>query len=173
MVGVLRSSETFLWKLGSAPCEWLAIPTQPNLPSSSSLLLFFFFACFLIFLKKVFPERKIALEIVRRRSPPNHGSINDKRDLRDRRSSKEGNLRLFDHRLKKNAFSFTFLHFFTFFTLFWWQRLLIIAWKKMPRGDLAISKTYPEPGFFFLVNHAESASLLSFCLWTCFDPTVR
>ena len=61
IVGVLRSSETFLWKLGSAPCEWLAIPTQPNLPSSSSLL--FFFACFLIFLKKAFPERKIALEI--------------------------------------------------------------------------------------------------------------
>ena len=61
MVGVLRLSLTFLWKLGSAPCEWLAIPTQPNLPSSSSLL--FFFACFLMFLKKAFPERKIALEI--------------------------------------------------------------------------------------------------------------
>ena len=41
-----------------------AIPTQSNLPSSSPLLLFFFFfACFLIFLKKTFSERKIALEI--------------------------------------------------------------------------------------------------------------
>ena len=63
IVGVLRSSETFLWKLGSAPCEWLAIPTQPNLLSSSSLFFFFFFACFLIFRKKAFPERKIALEV--------------------------------------------------------------------------------------------------------------
>ena len=48
IVWVLRSSETSLWKFGSAPCERLAIPTQSNLPSSSPLLLFFFFACFLI-----------------------------------------------------------------------------------------------------------------------------
>ena len=61
IVGALRSSETILLKFGSAPCEWLAIPTQPNLPSSSSLL-FFVVACFLIFLKKAFSERKIALE---------------------------------------------------------------------------------------------------------------
>ena len=40
----------------------LMIPTQPNLPSSSSLL-FFFSACFLIFLKKAFSERKITLEL--------------------------------------------------------------------------------------------------------------
>ena len=37
----------------------LRMTTQPTLPSSSYL---FFFACFLIFLKKAFSERKIALE---------------------------------------------------------------------------------------------------------------
>ena len=51
---------------------------------------------------------------------------------------------------KNNAFNFPFLHFFNFFTLFWWRRLLMIAWKNTQGpGDLAISKTYLEPELFF------------------------
>ena len=37
--------------------------------------------------------------------------------------------------------------------------------EKIPKGDLAISKTYPEPKlFFFFVNLAGSANLFTFCL---------
>ena len=117
---------------------------------------FFFFTCFLIFLKKAFFERKIVLEIFkkreRRRNPPNHGSINDERDFCDRRSSKEGNLHLFDYRPKKNAFTFTFLHF-----LYFLQALL------MAKVAYHCLKKYQRVTSFF-VNLAGSANLFYFCL---------
>ena len=112
----------------------LAIPTQPNLPSSSSLLFIFCLLPFIVWKK----DNAGDIRKERRRNSPIHGSMNDERDFWNRWSSKEGNLRLFGHPLKNNAFTFTFLPFFTFFTLFWWRRLLIIAWKNT-KGDLAIS----------------------------------
>ena len=49
----------------------------------------------------------------------------------------------------------------------------LLLLERIPTvADLAISKTYPEPELLF-VRHAASANLFSFCLWTCFDPTVR
>ena len=103
-VGVWRSSATTLWKSGSAPCEWRSryLRSQISEALLPFLFFFFFFACFPIFLKKAFSERKITLKIFPKKDEGTlHGSINDERDFWNRRSSKEGNLRLFGHRRKK------------------------------------------------------------------------
>ena len=75
--------------------------------SKSSKLFFpssFFFACFQIFLKKAFPERKIALEIFPKKD---EGTLQITVQSMTNATFEtvgqvlEGNLRLFDHRLKK------------------------------------------------------------------------
>ena len=142
--------------------------------SSKLFFLLFFFACFLILLKKAFSERKKALEKFPKKD---EGTLQitvqsmTNATFENRRSSKEGNLRLFDHRRK------ICLYLYFLALLFFLQALLMAKvsfqlLEKIPKGDLAISKTYPEPELFF-VNLAGSSNLFSFCLWTCFDPTVR
>ena len=135
---------------------------------------FFFFACFLIFLKKAFPERKIALEIFLKKD---EGALQiTVQSMTNATFETVGQVRkaifaCLTTDLKKCLYLY-------FLALLYSLHALLMAktayhcLKKNAKGDFPISKTYPEPRFF-LVNHAESASLFSFCLWTCFDPTVR
>ena len=73
--------------------------------SSKLVFPFFFVACFLIFLKKTFPERKIALEIFPKKDEVALQILVQSMTKATLETVgqvlKEGNLRLFDHRLKK------------------------------------------------------------------------
>ena len=62
IVGVLRSSETSLWKFGSTPCE--SVTGDTDAAKSSKLFFPSFFFCLLPNISwEAFSERKIALEI--------------------------------------------------------------------------------------------------------------
>ena len=117
-----------------------------------ALLPFFpFFACFLIFLKQAFSGRKIALEKFPKKDKGTHGSwpINEVRDFWDRRSSKEGNLHLFNHRLKMPLPLLSCTSLLSSRSSDGEDCLSLL--ENIPRGDLAISKTYPSwtRAFFF------------------------
>ena len=107
---------------------------------------FFIFACFLIFLKKAFSERKIALEIFPKKD---EGTLQiTVQSMTNATFETVDQVRKASPvwpPTKKNAFTFTFLPFFSFFKLFWLRRFLIIAWKKYQRVTSLFSKTYPEP----------------------------
>ena len=139
-----------VWQHALRISDWRSGPTQPNLPSSSSLLFFFFFACFLIFLKKAFSERKIALEIF------------PKKD--------EGALQITVQSMTNATFDTVRQvrkAIFACLTIDWKMPLPLLSCtsllsssssegegclsllEKIPKGNLAISKTYPELEFFF------------------------
>ena len=118
-----------------------------------ALLPFFFFACFLIFLKKAFSERKIALEIFPKKD---EGTLqitaqsNDKRDFWDRWSSGEGNLRLFDHRLKKCLYLY-FLALFYFLQALLMAKVAYHCLKKYQRvTSLSLRRILHHAELFFL-----------------------
>ena len=127
---------------------------------------FFFFACFLIFLKKEFPERKIALEIFPKKD---EGALQiTVQSMTNATFETVGQVRkaifaCLTTDLKKCLYLY-------FLALLYFLHALLMAktayhcLKKMPRGDFPISKTYPEPRFFFWSTMlSPQACFLSVC----------
>ena len=119
--------------------------------TAKSSKLFFpsiFFACFVIFLKKAFSERKIALEIFPKKDEGT-GSINDERAFWDRSSSIKGRQSSpVWPPTKKMPLPLLYCTSLLSSSSSDGEGFLLLL-EKITKGDLAISKMYPEPDLFF------------------------
>ena len=137
--------------------------------AKSSKLFFpssFFFACFLIFLKKAFPERKIALEIFPKKD---EGALQiTVQSMTNATFETVGQVRnaifaCLTTDLKKCLYLY-------FLALLYFLHALLMAktayhcLKKNAKGDFPVSKMYPEPRFFFWSTMlSPQACFLSVC----------
>ena len=127
---------------------------------------FLFFVCFLIFLKKASPERKIALEIFPKKD---EGTLQiTVQSMTNATFETVGQVRkaifaCLTTDYKKCLYLY-FLALLYFLHALLMAKIAYHCLKNMPRGDLAICKTYPEPRCLFWSTMLSSqACFLSVC----------